>query len=486
MRVAPSRTLAVACVAAVTLVHVWAARVLRLSVDEAHYALYGLHPDWSYYDHPPLVGWLQWLALRIGQSELVLRIWPLLGYVFVCALLWKLARNVAMDSKVPPERAGAIAVLLVAGMPAMHILGIGLVPELPLAVATLALVTPTLRVARDPRRLWDWLAIGVLLGLAGLSKYTAVLLPLSLALYMVWQRQWSWLLEPRAWLAGAVALAVVSPVFYWNSTHDWASFAYQWGHVQGQWTFGRWLLFVLAQIAVYSVIVTVATWRPVLAADTPLERLLVSLAAPVLVAGALSGGTADSLPHWTLVAWLLLVPLTASRLAAPDWGRWLKVGTIFSGALSIALSGALLAVLIARPIERFPITRAALESFIGWDQAAARAAALLGQYFPNDPTATLMVNNWTYASRLAWYARPTPVQLNDSRHSQFEFWLQSEPSGTIFVVPVSTDRPPNLKLEHAMDCRYIEELVTPSERVPVNTFRFYRCYLFDRTPGVTE
>lgn len=46
--------------ACVLLMHVILSMVTQLSPDEAHYALYATHLDWSYYDHPPLVGWLQW------------------------------------------------------------------------------------------------------------------------------------------------------------------------------------------------------------------------------------------------------------------------------------------------------------------------------------------------------------------------------------------------------------------------------------------
>jgi len=49
-----------------TLLHLFLAFNVELGGDEAHYALYGLMPDWSYFDHPPLIGWLQiipmWLA----------------------------------------------------------------------------------------------------------------------------------------------------------------------------------------------------------------------------------------------------------------------------------------------------------------------------------------------------------------------------------------------------------------------------------------
>ena len=39
--------------------------VVGLSVDEAHYLLYALHPALSYFDHPPLVGWLQWPGVAL-------------------------------------------------------------------------------------------------------------------------------------------------------------------------------------------------------------------------------------------------------------------------------------------------------------------------------------------------------------------------------------------------------------------------------------
>ena len=51
--------------------HLALALAVNLSVDEAHYALYASHLDWSYFDHPPLVGWLQWpaLQLEIGRAH---------------------------------------------------------------------------------------------------------------------------------------------------------------------------------------------------------------------------------------------------------------------------------------------------------------------------------------------------------------------------------------------------------------------------------
>ena len=36
------------------------AHVLPITGDEAYFILWGKHPDYGFYDHPPMVGW--WLT----------------------------------------------------------------------------------------------------------------------------------------------------------------------------------------------------------------------------------------------------------------------------------------------------------------------------------------------------------------------------------------------------------------------------------------
>jgi len=63
-------------IALAIIIHLVFGFILGLSVDEAHYALYGLHLDWSYFDHPPLVGWLQALPVHWNWSDGWLRLIP--------------------------------------------------------------------------------------------------------------------------------------------------------------------------------------------------------------------------------------------------------------------------------------------------------------------------------------------------------------------------------------------------------------------------
>jgi 4-amino-4-deoxy-L-arabinose transferase-like glycosyltransferase len=54
---------------ALVLLHLAIGASIGLSVDEAHYLLYAAYPDWSYFDHPPLVGWVQWPLVALGAPS---------------------------------------------------------------------------------------------------------------------------------------------------------------------------------------------------------------------------------------------------------------------------------------------------------------------------------------------------------------------------------------------------------------------------------
>ena len=48
------------------LFRLWLSAVFPFTGDEAYFVDWGRHPDWGFYDHPPMVGW--WLAARTPLS----------------------------------------------------------------------------------------------------------------------------------------------------------------------------------------------------------------------------------------------------------------------------------------------------------------------------------------------------------------------------------------------------------------------------------
>ena len=210
---------------------------MGLSVDEAHYALYALHPAWSYFDHPPFVGWVQWPLVAVDAPVVVLRLIPgglwLVTVWGVHQLALRLHMTLGRDES--PAWVGFWAVLVLAVAPLIHVLGIGLLPDTLLMAFTVALMWQTLTLMQTDavNRLVPWLVLGVLLGCAGLSKYTAILLAFAVALSLLVVHGWRLLRNGWLWACVGIALLMVLPVVFWNANNHWVSFSYQAKHGAG-------------------------------------------------------------------------------------------------------------------------------------------------------------------------------------------------------------------------------------------------------------
>jgi 4-amino-4-deoxy-L-arabinose transferase-like glycosyltransferase len=457
-----------------TLLHLLVGGRIALSVDEAHYALYGLMLDWSYFDHPPMVGWLQAAVLPLSREEWALRLWPALLTALGGGLLYRLTRELFAGQS--PWLA-FVAVLILQSAVIVQLLGIALVPEVPLLVFGLAAALSLWQAVN--RGEWrDWLLLGLLLGLAGLSKYTAVTLALSVVLFILWQGRWRLLLTPRPWLAALVALLTILPVLYWNAGHDWISFRYQLGHGAPDrgWEAGRFARAQAGQLLAYApgvylfglIALVCAVRRP----RQPERRLLLSLALPPLLLFGWASGFEETLPHWTLLAFAFLAPLSAQWLWSHWHQRWVRVtaiGSLLYSTLLVLLihSQFLLPWLPFKPLQH------PLSDLYGWQAAAERAASLnRGRDTP------LLVGNWSLASRIAWYARPQPVQVTDARVDQFDLWFgspQRGDSGLLIVPDYYEGREQVSGLAKFERCELAEQLTVPLGETPVHRFSFYDC-----------
>ena len=52
----------------------WLAQALPMTGDEAEFVMWGAYPDFGYFDHAPMVGWILALLLQLSRSEWVLRL----------------------------------------------------------------------------------------------------------------------------------------------------------------------------------------------------------------------------------------------------------------------------------------------------------------------------------------------------------------------------------------------------------------------------
>jgi 4-amino-4-deoxy-L-arabinose transferase-like glycosyltransferase len=484
-----------------TLVHLALAFQTELGGDEAHYALYGLMPDWSYFDHPPLVGWLQILPMWLFPTDWGARLVPLALYALLNYLLYQLtqclfvdsdqARSKSVDTTPSPAWLGFLSVLLLNATLMFPLMGLGQLPDNPLMVVVLALVWLVWRMLQTPHpTLKQWALLGLLVGLAALSKYTAVTLVASLFLVVVLEKRWHWLAAKGLWLAVGIALAVISPLLYWNAVHDWASFLYQLHHGthDPQWLVERFLRSQAAQFLVYTPLLFLLGWWMMLRMHEyhrPQTRLLLLFAVPVFVLFAWGSGHNESLPHWPALAWLLLIPVVVNWLWQRAHKRWVKIVVGLQLVLSVLLS-AIMHSLLYTPWLPFEDHKHPLQGELGWREASAAALELQQQIASQEQqTVPLFVSNWSYASHLAWYARPQPVFVTTGKPTQFAFWFGEAQTGMdgLLVAPHYESNPPKTGIEDRFErCDRVKTLPFKANDSIIVTYYFYHCRNYVRGP----
>ncbi len=427
------------CICIAALVHFALGFSVEFSVDEAHYALYAKHLAWSYFDHPPLVGWIQWPLVSLTSSEGIIRLIPELLWILSAFLVYKVTleihhliqgRNAGYLTTALPSAnsCGFMAVLAIIASPLPHVLAIGLLPDTLLAPLSLGLMLMALRwTHKDSFSLGDWVITGLLLGLAGLSKYTAAFTALALLFVFLASPKKVWITKAGFWIAAAIALIIISPVLYWNWINDWISFKYQIAHGSGGvWAWRRVATFIGIQIACFGPLLLLGTFiflKHCLRSQKAIFIALLSFfVIPFTIFASLSGG--GGLPHWTTPAWFCLAPFAGIGLAKA-WAmrHRLAIRLLVIGQLLICILG--FGFVLSGGINSSSIKSNPIADLYGWKIAGQKATQLAQASKVN----RIAVQNWTLGSRAAWYAQPIPVFVLDQRQDQFDLWFGQLPTG---------------------------------------------------------
>ncbi len=432
------------CVLIAAAVHLALGFSIEFSVDEAHYALYAQHLAWSYFDHPPLVGWIQWPLVSLTSSEGVIRLIPELLWILSAYLVFQVTvevhhlirgRNAGyLTSALPSANlCGLMAVLIVIAAPMLHILAIGLLPDTLLAPLSLGLMLMALRwLVKDRFSISDWIITGILLGLAGLSKYTAAFTALALLFVFLSSPRKPWINTLGFYLAAFIALLIITPVLYWNWANDWISFKYQLAHGGGgEWVWRRLSAYIGIQILVFGPLFILGSFiflkDCMHATKLSLLALFGFFLIPFAIFVSLSGG--GGLPHWTSPAWFCLAPFAGIGLAqawVAQHRYWIRILFFIQVALCCIGFG----YVLSGGINSVSIKSNPIADLYGWKVAGQKAAELAKATKANG----IAVQNWTLGSRAAWYASPIPVFVLDQRQDQFDLWFGDLSAGANVVL----------------------------------------------------
>jgi len=195
----------------------WIAHALPITGDEAFFYWWGVYPDWGYYDHPPMVGWLIWLMRTLfGEASWAIRLPVVLLPLAVGATLWWALK--------PLNRERAAWAVLLFWLAPVNWLNSLITTDTPLIfwslLSTGALLRAEQRDTLDGRSWHLYALAGVFIGCAFLSKYFSVVLGLSYLVYFAAFRRERWL-----GLLLIVLCALPGPLInlWWNMGHGWSN-----------------------------------------------------------------------------------------------------------------------------------------------------------------------------------------------------------------------------------------------------------------------
>ena len=199
-----------------------------LTFDEAYYWMWSQHLAGGYYDHPPGVALVIRLGTMIaGDTELGVRLVSILLALPMSFAVYRSAAMLFGGTRVAATATVLLNVTLMAAVGTMIV-----TPDAPLLVASSFVLFFLAKVLDSGRGAW-WLAVGVAVGCALLSKYTALFFgPAILIWLVIVPKLRRWLISPWPYLGGLVALAIFSPVIFWNADHQWVSFIKQIGRAR--------------------------------------------------------------------------------------------------------------------------------------------------------------------------------------------------------------------------------------------------------------
>ena len=464
------------CVFGFALLRFLASFKYGLGSDEAHYATYAQFLDWSYFDHPPLVGWVEALFQALfGRSEWAVRLPANLMGILVSILGFHISLKISKDKMTATAVLIALNIsFLLSGLSLMFLPDSLLFP----LILWLFLILNHLI---ERGQISDWIQLGICLGLCGLAKYTAALLLVSILGLIVTEKLWKKFISFHCLMATLIAAVIVSPVFYWNYTHHWISFAYQTHHVLGADSLdvGVFIKSLVAQVIAYSpflVIISICSLFMTAKVSNHFVRLGLWLILPGFLFFTWSGFGAFVLPHWTSYIYGLLIILGISTgFSHLKLKKWIQGSLIATALLFAALNIELIFNLVPYPAYQSPYA-----DLTGWPELHKDLIPILAQ---QKNKIALAVPDWVVGSRSYYYLSSlAPIFVLDERLDQFDLWEKESPSAYTDMIFINW-RGFEFSAEQMKQCTSTENLekkVFIMNKKPVTSVEVTLCKGFHR------
>jgi hypothetical protein len=324
-----------------------AAPFLELGNDEVYYWTYALQLDFNHFDHPPLVGFLiRAFTLNMHWvSELSMRLGAIVSASVSCYFVFKTTAHLSN------ERAGWYAALLYqAGVYTGFIAGFFILPDsAQLIFWTASLyVMSLLLFTNKEKQIGYWMLLGLLIGLATLSKVHGLFLWAGFGAYLLftnYKKIFSW---PFV-VAVCVTLLCIVPIVYWNVMYDFITYRFHSERVThtgiditsftteivGEVLYQNPLVYILMTAALFSC-------RKILFHQKSIGRWLLWMSLPLILIFWMVALFNPTLPHWSGPAFIPLIILAGIYIDQKKihWHVYLlrtSVALVFSILLALVI-----------------------------------------------------------------------------------------------------------------------------------------------------
>jgi len=336
---------------------------------------------------------------------------------------------------------------------------------------------------------YNWLLLGVSVGLGLLTKYTMAFFYVSGFLFMLFYRDARKILNTGGpYIAFVISMIVFSPVIFWNNARGWITLKHTAGQAHladGLMISARsFLEFLGSQIAVITpvliILIFISVWR--LRRDKE-GAFLFWFSAPIIVFFIFKSLQGKVEANWALVGYATgFIAFSAYYL------RDIDITNDMSKRVSkILVSASLLLALLVNLfpysplINKLPRGKDPTVRLVGWKELGEEVSRVYSEMSPQGPV-FIFSDSYQVSSELAFYVKGNPVTycVNLGRRmNQYDLWPGFESLtgyNAIFVRTKEKNMPEDLSKSFG---RYDREVITiRTKNNKIMKFTVFKCYDF--------
>ncbi|MBA4394447.1 MAG: hypothetical protein C0407_12920, partial [Desulfobacca sp.] len=399
---------------------------LDLHPDTADHWVWSQYLSWGYYEHPPMIAWvIRLFTGLLGNTQLALAIGSQSITLLSFLPIFLLARR-AFET-----RTAFLSVLCLEATP-LFIVGsmIFIIDTVLLMFFLWAALGFWKGIEQGNKKSFYW--AGLALGLALLSKITAVLFPLACLIFLMVSRERRKVLrEPHLYLALLLGLVVFSPFVYWNMTHGWVSIQAQlekgltggrdWNQTLGFW-FGQPL--ILGPVLFFFALKALWEGLKKFNQEARFTYLVLLTMIPLLVFGLAAFRGKYSDPTWTDIGWpfgaILLGNYFSNRLSKGSAKKVILVGGLIF--ITSWLPVSVLALHALHPFLPVPIQNDRTLEMRGWRQLGEAIGREYPRYFPGQKKVYVVTEEYQLAGAVSFYTPQHPIPYSFGKAKR-NFWV---------------------------------------------------------------